>query len=172
MAYTDAQRSAHVEELQKYLHRISYENPNIPRIIPDGIYGTETADAVRAFQRAYGLTDNGEANSATWERIAEVYQELVGTIAEALEVFPAEAEVLIRSGDTGLAVLVIQSILHTLGELYENLPLLEITGLYDPDTVTAVREFQKHSNYPMTGNVDVPTWNLLASSGAEHRMQR
>ena len=170
MAYTDAQRSEHIHELQRYLHRISYSNPNIPRIIPDGIYGTETANAVRAFQNAYGLTSNGETNTATWDKVVEVYRELIATIAEALEVFPAGAEVLIKSGDTGLAVLIIQAILLTLAERYGNLPTLQVTGLYDPATVDAVREFQRHSNYPVTGNVDVPTWNLLALSAAANRV--
>lgn len=171
MAYTEAQKREHINELQGYLHGISYHNPNIPRIIPDGIYGQETADAVRAFQNAYGLTGSGEANHATWEKVVEVYRELVETIAEALQVFPPGTNVTVTTNDRGLAVLVIQAILQTLAEEYDNLPPIQITGVYDPDTVNAVREFQKLTTRPVTGSVDLSTWNLLASTAAAHRMQ-
>ncbi|MBQ7013000.1 MAG: peptidoglycan-binding protein [Oscillospiraceae bacterium] len=172
MGYSDEQKRSHIEELQTYLHRISYEDPKIPRITPDGIYGPETADAVRAFQQAYGLTDSGEANSATWEKAAEVYRTLIGTLAETLEVFPPRSRVMVQSGDAGLAVLIIQSILRVLGEAYADLPRPEVTGLYDAPTAEAVKAFQQRSHYPVTGDVDLLTWNLLASSGAEHRLPR
>ena len=51
MAYTDDQKTRHISELQRYLYSISHYNENIPRVMPDGIYGLETQEAVRAFQK-------------------------------------------------------------------------------------------------------------------------
>ncbi len=167
MAYTDSQKTDHIRELQRYLHGISYYDAQIPRILPDGIYGPETTSAVRAFQNAYGLTGTGEANRATWERIAQVYRDFYEVLARALEVFPRDRSQVITIGDTGLPVLVIQSILRVLAERYHNLPLTEVTGLYGTETGDAVRAFQTLTALPVTGSVDLYTWNQLALLAGE-----
>ncbi len=167
MAYTQEQQTEHIRELQRYLHGISYHDAQIPRILPDGIYGQETADAVRAFQNAHGLTGTGEANRATWDSIVSVYRSFFDVLARALEIFPRDRSQVIGVGDTGLPVLVIQSILRALSERYHNLPLIEVTGLYGPDTNAAVRQFQELTALPVTGVVDLYTWNLLAAAAAE-----
>ncbi len=167
MAYTKEQEKAHIRELQELLHGISYYDERIPRILPDGIYGAQTQEAVRVFQNANGLTETGETNHATWERIAAAYRRFVDTLARALEVFPRDRSQVIGVGDTGLPVLVIQAILRALSEEYQNLPLIEVTGLYGPDTMRAVREFQELTALPATGAVDLYTWNLLAAAGSQ-----
>ncbi len=167
MAFSPEQQREHIRELQKYLHGISYYNEQIPRIIPDGIYGKETTNAVRGFQTAYGLTASGETNRATWDKIVSVYRSLIDTLARVLEVFPRGRSQMIGPGDTGLPVLVIQAILRALSDQYHNLPLIEVTGLYGPDTAGAVRRFQELTALPVTGTVDLYTWNLLAAAGSE-----
>ncbi len=163
MGFSETQKKEHINELQRYLHDISYYDPNIPRILPDGIYGAETADAVRAFQRQYGLSDSGETNPATWLAIVDVYRSFVETLAQSLDVFPRDVGRIISIGDTGLPVLVIQSILLTLEQEYPDLPDVAITGEYDLRTQAAVREFQKITGLPQTGDVNRVTWNMLAA---------
>ena len=72
MAYTDSQRRQHILELQKYLHSISLFNDNILTITPDGVYGKDTAEAVRNFQREYGLPQTGNTDSATWNKVVGI----------------------------------------------------------------------------------------------------
>ena len=50
MAYTDEQKRQHILELQAYLHGISHQS-QLPHLIPDGVYGENTANAVRLFQQ-------------------------------------------------------------------------------------------------------------------------
>ncbi len=38
-----------------------------------GVYGTQTADAVREFQRIAGLQESGRADRTTWRRLSEEY---------------------------------------------------------------------------------------------------
>lgn len=163
MGFSETQKREHIHELQRYLHDISYYDANIPRIIPDGIYGVETSDAVRAFQRQYGLNDSGQTNPATWEMVVDVYRRFVETLAQSLDVFPRDVGRIIGIGDTGLPVLVIQSILLTLSQEYPEIPEVSITGEYDLRTSQAVREFQKITGLPQTGNVNRVTWNMLAA---------
>lgn len=163
MAFSEAQKKDHIGELQRYLHDISYYDPSIPRIIPDGIYGIETSDAVRAFQRQYGLNDSGETNPATWEMIVEVYRRFVDTLAASLDIFPRDVGRIIDVGDKGLPVLVIQSILLTLSQQVTNIPPVRITGEYNAETARAVRAFQEISGLPPTGFVNRVTWNMLAA---------
>ena len=48
MAYTEQDRRNHIRELQQYLYSLSFLDETLPRVIPDGIYGRQTALAVRA----------------------------------------------------------------------------------------------------------------------------
>lgn len=167
MSYTTTQRRSHIRELQGMLYGISYYNPAIPRVVPDGIYGASTAAAVRDFQQYYGLVPNGEAGRATWEKIAEVYQELTGAAPLPLEAFPENGRAVILPGERGFTVLVIQSILHSLSQVYGNVPDCALTGVFDEETLRAVQPFQKLCGLPVTGGVDCQTWNMLAAAAGE-----
>lgn len=167
MAYTDQQKRSHIRELQTMLYAISCENPAIPRITPDGIYGESTANAVRAFQQYYGLRVTGEVNSATWRKVAEVYQTLEKTTPAALEAFPAVRQSVILPGTHNFTVLIIQAILHALSEQYDDIPDCPLSGTFDSETIRAVQPFQKLCGLPVTGNVDCQTWNMLVQAGDE-----
>ena len=45
----------------------------IPRVTPDGIYGSGTANAVREFQSIFGLPQTGVVDFATWYKISHIY---------------------------------------------------------------------------------------------------
>jgi len=63
-----------VRTLQLRLNRIGDNFPSIPKIDPiDGIFGVETQNAVREFQRAGGLDTTGRVDRRTWNRLAEEY---------------------------------------------------------------------------------------------------
>ena len=62
-----------VLQMQQQLNRISQNYPAIPRISADGIYGSETANAVRIFQGIFNLPQTGIVDYATWYKISEIY---------------------------------------------------------------------------------------------------
>lgn len=70
-----------VRQVQEQLARISQSYPAIPRVTPDGIYGTATREAVETFQRVFGLPVTGVIDYRTWYRISEIYV-AVSRIAE------------------------------------------------------------------------------------------
>ena len=62
-----------VRTIQHQLNAISNTYSAIPKVIEDGVYGEETAQAVRTFQSVFGLPVNGEVNFPTWYRISDIY---------------------------------------------------------------------------------------------------
>ena len=74
MPYSNRQKRLHILELQRYLHKISEKTGSIPLIFPDGIYGSETRNAVRQFQKNNGLSETGDTDIRTWEMIVSEYR--------------------------------------------------------------------------------------------------
>ncbi len=62
-----------VRLLQKYLNAIAQYYGDIPRLDEDGIFGSQTRNAIYEFQRLYLFEDTGIVDSITWYRIVELY---------------------------------------------------------------------------------------------------
>lgn len=62
-----------VRTIQEQLNRIAENYPAIPRVAADGIYGQETENAVRIFQRIFHLPQTGVVDYRTWYKISEIY---------------------------------------------------------------------------------------------------
>lgn len=59
--------------IQEQLNTISDSYPAIPKVSEDGIYGSNTAAAVRIFQEIFRLPETGVVDYRTWYRISEIY---------------------------------------------------------------------------------------------------
>ena len=71
-----------VRTIQEQLNAIASVYTAIPSLIPDGIFGERTQEAVRKFQSIFGLPQSGIVDFATWYRISAIYV-AVTEIAEA-----------------------------------------------------------------------------------------
>ena len=65
-----------VRFIQEYLNYISNTFTEIPRLNTDGQFGQRTEDAVKAYQRTFGLTPNGIVGSVTWNSIVDTFLSL------------------------------------------------------------------------------------------------
>lgn len=70
-----------VRQMQEQLNRIAENYPALPTIGVDGIYGSQTKEAVRKFQSIFGLPQTGITDYSTWYKIQEIYV-AVSRIAE------------------------------------------------------------------------------------------
>lgn len=71
MLLREGSRGANVWLMQDYLRTIGQRYP-LPAIVPDGIFGPATKNAVTSFQRSFGLAPDGIIGKDTWDRIVTV----------------------------------------------------------------------------------------------------
>ena len=160
-SYINDERSA-VRELQLMLRYISRYNESIPPLNPDGIFGELTEDAVMAFQRSYNLPQTGEVDLRTWNEIIRVYKDLreKNLPPDPVYVYPPELSSL-DTNDTFDEVLILQLMLKKLADRYDNIPDVELSGVYDPKTKETVIKLQEVFKIDQTGKVDKQTWNKI-----------
>lgn len=156
-----------VRTLQRQLNRIRKNYPAIPAIAAvNGVYGTDTEAAVRAFQRIFSLTEDGVVGKATWYRIKSVYngvKNLSEVTSEGLSISEAQREFpkVLRLGDTGLGVQTVRFYLAFLGFFLPELPPIRISDTFDEELQNAVYAFQSLYGLTVDGVVGRATWNAL-----------
>lgn len=152
--------------LQYYLTYIARFVPTLDSVAIDGVYGNQTANAVRAFQRTYGLTEDGVVGEETWQRIYDVYKGLIASLPtdyrEGVGVpFAGEA---LTEGSSGEAVTLLQEYLNYIAQSYTEIPPVAVDGVYGPATRAAVTAFQDLFAVPGgRGVVTAVTWNAILS---------
>lgn len=70
-----------VRQLQEQLNGIAKGYPLVPTVSVDGIYGKDTANAVKIFQQIFRLPETGIVDFPTWYKISAIYV-AVSRIAE------------------------------------------------------------------------------------------
>ena len=65
-----------VQQLQYFLSVVSESYPSIPPVTIDSRFGPALEQAVRAFQREFGLAEDGLVGRYTWNAIFETYETL------------------------------------------------------------------------------------------------
>ncbi len=63
-----------VELLQQYLAAVAVVYTDVPEVTADGVFGVQTAAAVQAFQRLFGLAADGLVGEQTWNTLLAVYE--------------------------------------------------------------------------------------------------
>lgn len=156
-----------VKSLQIYLNRISGNYPAIPKIAAtDGIFGSDTEEAVRKFQEIFGLEVTGTVSRATWYKITYIYTS-VKHIAELdsegvrFEEIAQQFTEDLRIGMQSIEVSMLQYYLAVIGAYYEAVTPVDITGYFGEMTENSVKSFQRVFGLPQTGEVDRETRNDL-----------
>lgn len=158
-----------VEILQRQLNRISQNYPAIPKIYPvDGDFGKNTEEAVKTFQRIFGLTQDGIVGRSTWYRISFIYV-AVKNLAELESEGETEEEedycgypgYLLRVGSAGEEVKRLQRFLNEIADFYTDIPKVEVDGIFGKNTENAVITFQEMFELSPDGIVGKDTWKKL-----------
>ncbi len=159
-----------VRLLQIRLNRISDNYPNIPKIpYPNGIYGFQTEEAVRAFQRIFNLTPDGIAGNATWYAIQRIYaavKRLSSLNSEGLRYAEVDRQFpsTLREGDRSTGVSLLQYYLDYLSAYYDTVPPVDVDGSFGPGTRRAVEAIQAALGLTPDGVVGEQTWNAIVDA--------
>jgi len=151
-----------IRSLQTMLRVLSEDDRRLPTVVPDGIYGPSTMNAVSAFQRSYGLPITGVADQLTWERIVEKYDPALIRVgkAEPIEIIMDPGQVF-RLGDSSPYIYLLQGMLTQLSLDHPRIIAPGNSGLIDAPTAQALSGFQSLAGLPETGALDKITWKHL-----------
>ena len=165
MAEKRPNESQAIKNLQRYLRKLSYEEDSIPAPPIDGVFASDTQNALRAFQTLNGLEATGIADQITWELLYTAYRSALSRTSPSRTValFPREPDDYALSlGDEGIEVRVLQHMLSELSFDYSELDRLDVNGRFDAPTEAATLAFQRRHVLRETGKVDKATWNSIA----------
>ena len=152
-----------VRSLQTMLRVIAENDDTLPSVVPDGIYGRNTVQAVSALQRKSGLPVTGVADQNTWDTIVALYEPALIEIdeAEPINVILNPGQI-IRTGESHPNVYLAQAMLIVLSEAYESITPPSVNGIIDIPTADSLSRFQELNLLPVTGELDKNTWRHLA----------
>jgi len=156
-----------VRTIQVQLNRISENYPAIPKISStDGVFDESTSAAVLKFQEIFNLAPDGIVGKNTWYKISSIYsgvKRLNELDSEGLQVSDVSSDFpgVLREGDSGDEIKLIQYYLDTLSFFYPDLQPVQITGSFDASTTSAVKAFQQFFGLAPDGIVGRLTWNQL-----------
>jgi len=126
-----------VRDLQEALKALNHDPGPI-----DGVFGTTTETAVKAFQQARGITADGIVGKVTWINIDEADQ----------------SEPVLKIGSTGLPVRRAQKRMSLVG--YD---VGGVDGRYGTRTEVAVKNLQQQRGLAVDGVVGPETWSIIDS---------
>lgn len=152
--------------VQTALNRIAQDYPAIPKLTVDAIFGAQTEAAVKAFQKAFSLAEDGIVGSDTWYTLRTIYAavaKLSELRSEGLRFtsFSWEYPELVEPGDVGAKVTQLQYMLRVIAAFNDAVSAPPLSGRYGETTEQAVRNFQQAYDLPVTGVADRQTWNAI-----------
>lgn len=152
-----------IRSLQTMLRVLSENDSRLPTVVPDGVYGPATMQAVAAFQRSAGLPATGVTDQSTWEAIVASYDQAIIRIgkAEPIEIIMDAGQVY-RLGDQNPYIYLLQSILIQLSQQHTGIREPEHNGIFDGITRDALMDFQGIAGLPKSGELDKITWKHIA----------
>ena len=163
-------RGPNVLRLQWYNNAIARSNqfPQLRVIDLDGIYDTETSEAMKNLQSLLGLPQTGVVDKATWDAVTRLYNE-VGEVGTDDEYYGGEISgwprpypgAPIRRGATGDTVYYIQDLINAIGIGNSAVPRIARDGIFGAETQAAVIAFQNAYDLTPDGIVGPLTWEKL-----------
>lgn len=154
-----------IQNLQTYLRQLSYHDANITAPPIDGIFDTATKQSLIDFQITRQLPPTGIADQALWELLYATYRTSLAENSPPvrIEIFPLtplNAEY--KRDDRGFVIAALQWMLRELEAKFGFLQPIEVSGVFDEITETALKSFQKQNALQPNGILDRLTWNEVA----------
>ena len=146
-----------VEQLQFWLNTLAQYDAGIPSTAVDGVFGSRTSAAVRAFQRREGLTADGVVGRTTWTTLYNEFRSIQSDNGTP-NAYPGTP---LRQGSRGQSVRLVQFWLKIARTVYASLRSVTVDGVFGAATAAAVKRFQSYFGLTSDGVVGRTTWQKL-----------
>lgn len=144
--------------MQSYLNAIKNGMfPSLSRLSVDGKYGQRTKNTVIQYQGLSGLSQDGIIGKNTWDAIVSDYENLAPVNPD---IYPG---VPLRPGDSGAAVMNMQTRLNNVSPVYTAINYQSADGKYGNNMTNAVRRFQGQFGLAADGIIGPQTWNKIVA---------
>jgi peptidoglycan hydrolase-like protein with peptidoglycan-binding domain len=150
-----------VNNVQYLIAYLSQFFDTIPSVDIDGIYGSDTANAVRSFQRTFDLPITGAVDYPTWDVMYRTYLGFIQTIPFKY----VEGNILpypgipLRLGSESETVRLLQEYINYIANIIPEIPSVSPTGYFGTQTQGAVIALQNFLGIEPSGTVAAFTWN-------------
>ena len=152
--------------IQYFLNFIGLFVPSVSSPAIDGSFGAATEEAVKSFQRTYGIEPSGVVDRLTFDNIENVYQGILKTLPYEFSpgvILPFPGRVL-RLGMSGDDVLALQEYLNYISNTYTDIPKIAPDGVYGPGTERAIEAFKNRFGITANpGRVGPALWSNITS---------
>lgn len=152
-----------VRSLQHMLRRLALEYPFLPEVVPDGIFGERTLEAVMLFQRELHPPVTGIVDRDTWNAIRDRWYEVERKHGDArsLRAFPSEGAA-VEPGEEQEFIILPQMMFQLLSRYLTGFSEGEASGVHDEDSVRNTKWLQRAAGLEETGTMDRQTWEVLS----------
>lgn len=166
----EGSRGTPVRAVQYYLRRLAAYYSDVPTVTVDGVFGSATTRAVRAWQSRAGLSVDGIVGRATWDSLYDAFLALQTSGPVVRVVSPPVPTGTLRRGDRGPAVLRLSQLLLFLGQWLPEINFLEPMTpgpVFTAGLEIAVRSAQRTFGLPQTGTVTAADWEVFRRAAEE-----
>lgn len=155
-----------VVALQYFLSFISEFNNFIPSVTVDGSFGAQTKNAVEQFQTSVGLPPDGIVGKVTWDALYSSFMTKYNSLPPEYRTSPAAPYpgAPLTLGDEGESVAVLQEFLNRISRALPEIPSVEVTGVFDNQTLRAVDAYAREFGFPARGDVNYPLWESISGT--------
>ena len=150
-----------VGTLQILLNAVAAAVPSVYPVTVDLIYGTQTENAVRAFQTLYGLPVTGITERATWNALLRTYEAILASLPDESTAFPG---VVLTRGMEGEDVRALQRLINGAAVNDPAIPSVDEDGVFGNATEEAVKAVQRIYGIEPNGRVGAVTWEILLNA--------
>ena len=156
-----------VSGLQISLNKIGANYQTIPYIEnADGVFGTETEEALREFQRIFDLEPTGEVDKGTYYKLLYVLDSIyrlsyLVSLEQQFRDIPTDLRSELKYGDVGNQVKLLQYYLLFVSSFDRRVPPLQVVGVYGEKTYQSVTAFQRIFGFNPDGIVTEEVWEQL-----------
>ena len=160
--YSLQNKSNPILQVQRILRNLAQRDSEIS-LKPSGIYESDTQDAVKRFQRKYGLFESGVVDKETWDLLHLVEKARLDglKIANGVVLFPSQEGYSIPLGTRDDLLFALQYMLAEIQNDHDDFEKITINGIYDEPTMNAVKSLQRKSLAEANGVLNSSAYNLI-----------